>query len=384
MGQIQSVIVRCLKWIFPPALPDNSESAFMELPLDIILLIYDSFLDPASRAALALTCKDMFSAFSSKSLLPRLDAPDLEELLLLLERDLSGTQTRYYCHECVELHSFDLTREGPTANYHHGSLEPGDCRLNRLYLSGSAFSIGYAHVRVVMNRHFYGAPRGLAGNTLDNVNCSGYEPPYWFQKWSARIIDDELFLSATHTLRFRGAERDFRDILDQREYQICAHTVTRKDDSIGQHERPDMRQQQLHEHQDRPVQITGDIPVDRGWFPPWTISRTVNAFRSEGSTSPAPRSKRLRQCRDILDSCIFCATDYVTTLEKRKVGHWWKRGRDEWTLTIVTYHQLGSCRSPSDPKWVAFTTDFWCNPKPDRETFGLLPGDVKKKWEGVI
>ncbi len=79
-----------------------------------------------------------------------------------------------------------------------------------------------------MNRHFYGAPHGLALSTFDTTCWLGLHEPRWAQKWSARVIDDELFLSATHTLRFDGTEENFRAVLDEREHIICAHVNTER------------------------------------------------------------------------------------------------------------------------------------------------------------
>lgn len=380
----------------------------MQLPVDLVLLISDSFLDPISALALSLTCKDLFNILFVKPL-PRLENSDQEAFLLLLEKDVSRQRPRYYCHACVRLHSFDPTREGPTTSDYGRALEYNDCRRRRACLDGSEFTIGYHHARLIMNQHFYGAPRGLALSafdityrpgdypqqglalsTFDINHWPGDYPPRWGQQWSARIIDDELFLSATHTLRFDGTEGDFRGMLDQRKYNICAHVGTKKhvDRRSREHaEKCHGYRQHLYDSRNQMLQRRGDAHLASPlWFnPPWSPSRTINSFRREGSASCLPQHRFLRQCRDLLGSCIFCATDYTTTLSRGNVvGEGPKGGREEWILTIVTYHELGSCRSPSDPKWEAFARGVMNDAEPRREALGSLPGGVKKKWEESV
>lgn len=386
---MQSITMRRHQRLPPPTLPDNAGSAFMNLPLDIIHLIYNSFLDPISTLTLTLTCKDMFAVIPIKSL-PRLDQPDLKEFLLLLEKDMNGPRPSYFCHTCTRLHYLDDTRGDETIfDYNHVIKSNKGCS-NNLWLSGNDFTIGYHHIRLVMNRHYYGAPGGLALSVFDVVNRSSYRQSRQFRKWSARIIDDELFLSSTHKIRFLGAEGDFRDLLDRREYQICTHTWTMKR-GVGFKEEEEAEKLpksllRLQDAYDQRVRTGGGDPTIRCyWYnPPWGPSRTVNSFRLEKSTSSMLQPKLLRQCRDVLGSCIFCATDYTTTLEKRNVGHWWERGQEEWVLTIVTYHQLGQGLTSADPKWKAFLTTYSSYAEPFRETLGSLPRSVKKKWDESI
>jgi hypothetical protein len=102
-----------------------------------------------------------------------------------------------------------------------------DCRRNLFRTYSTPFTIGYHHARLVMNRQFYGARRGLPTSLFDIPYLVGYyEEPRWVQRWSASVIDDELFLFATHTLRFCGTEGAFRDLLNWRRYNICAHIRT--------------------------------------------------------------------------------------------------------------------------------------------------------------
>ncbi|KAI1653645.1 hypothetical protein F4813DRAFT_399645 [Daldinia decipiens] len=368
MGQMQSITMRRHQQSPAPTLPDNTKPAFLNLPLDIIYIIYNSFLDPVSKLTLTLTCKDMFAVIPIKSL-PRLDLSDLGEFLHLLEKDMNGPRPSYFCRACTRLHYLEDTRGDETIfSYSHAIKSNNGCCS------------------------YYGAPGGLALSAFEVVNQSSYRQPRWFRKWSARIIDDELFLSSTQKARFVGAEGDFRDLLDRREYQICAHTWTMQR-GVGFRDKEEEEGEKLQKYirrlqaaYDQRVRMDGGAPEAQSyWYnPQWGPGRTVNSFRLEKSTDSMLHSKLLRQCRDVPGSCLFCDTDYTTTLEKRKVGHWWERGQEEWVLTIVTYHQLGHGLIPDDPTWIAFKTKYSSYTGPFREEFGSLPRSVKEKWDESV
>ncbi|KAI0130724.1 hypothetical protein F4814DRAFT_456747 [Daldinia grandis] len=375
MWQIQNITMRRRPRSPPPTLPVNSGSAFMQLPLDIIYLIYNSFLDPISTLSLTLTCTDMFAVISVKSL-PKLEQPILIEFLLLLEKDASSPRPNYFCDACTRLHYLDACEKETMFSYSHIINSKNRCS-NNLWLSGNDFAIGYHHIRLAMNRHYYGAPRGL---------------PLSSRKWSARAIDGELFLSATHKIRFLGTEGDFQNFLDQKGYQICAHTWTVKR-GVGLMDKDEESEERLHtcflklrESYNRMTRVRGGISeIQRYWYnPTWSSSRTINSFRSDESTTPMLQSRHLRECWDVPGWCIFCATDYTTTLEKRNVGRWWERRQEEWTLTIVTYHQLGSGRTSAEPKWRVFRKKVSSYSEPLREEFGSLPRSVKKAWDEFV
>jgi hypothetical protein len=363
------------------------ELTLMQLPMDLILEISDYFLDPISALALSLTCKGMSEAIFARAL-PRLGKSDLEGFLLLLEKDTSHQRPTYYCHTCIRLHAFDPADENPsTPSYRitHGT----GCRSNRLCLSDLDLAMGYPHGRLIMNEHFYGAGHGLPLSTLDITHRTGYYEPRWEQKWLARVIDDKLFLSARHTLSFEGTEVEFESIIAEGERDICAHVGIRKYADKGQREhdeRMHTSQQKFCNIQNVRLRIQGSATVVPcpSFNPSWSPSRTIHSFRRKNSASCLPGREALRECRDVLGSCIFCATDYVTTLEKRNVGEARERTPEEWVLTVTAYHDLGSFRSPSDPKWEAFRQTVFNHTRPERETLGSLPGEVKMRWEESV
>ena len=213
--------------------------------MDLVFLITDSFLDPAAALCLCLTCKDLFNALFVKS---KLGDSDLEEFLLLLEKEASCQPPMYYCHICIRLHVF----KPPHGQCSHAHPNPEDCRFNHLRLSRSQGTVEYGHARLVMNRHFFGIPHGLPLSTFDvtTYHWSDYSL-FWRQDWTAKVIEDELFLSVKHTLQFSGTEADFRSILDRRWYSICRHVETRKEPKFlcESYEQNLIRQQISHERE---------------------------------------------------------------------------------------------------------------------------------------
>ncbi|KAI0851960.1 hypothetical protein F5Y00DRAFT_258916 [Daldinia vernicosa] len=136
--------------------------------------------NPAAQRTAApaglIAAADMFAVISIKSL-PKLDLPDLKELLLLLEKDMNGPRPSYFCHTCTRLHYLENTGEDETIfNYNHGIKSNNHC-CNDLWLSGSNFAIRYHHIRLIMNRHYYGAPGGLPLSVFDVVDQSGFCQP---------------------------------------------------------------------------------------------------------------------------------------------------------------------------------------------------------------
>jgi hypothetical protein len=174
-----------------------------------------------------------------------------------------------------------------------------------------------------MNRHFLGPPNGLP---LESFDVKGRSPCFnpwkgrplrWREEWSARILQDELFLSAKRTLSSVGwTDERLRESLDQEWCQICGHVRT----SLA-------------------------MP-----------SHTVNALRR-----PSPESAGFfAPCRDLVESCRQCLTDYTTTVERRRDDT--GQTTESWFITVTSYYQLGSGRSPTDAKWEAFGPRMTCLP----------------------
>ncbi|KAK4225721.1 hypothetical protein QBC38DRAFT_530371 [Podospora fimiseda] len=300
----------------PPTTATEPELAFSKVPVDIILLLCEEHLSDQSALALSLTCKGLrclIAQYHQTKLKQALINPsDHETFMLLLEKD-HGHEV-YYCHTCHILHRFLHRSQGPTV-YPFESTRLKKCRLNLLNLNFnvSYIIISYRQVRLVMNRHFLDLPNGLPLESFNmrkredffqNPNC------YWSIILSAKVLQDKLFLCATRTFYLdRGSDQEVRHWLDETTVYICAHVA------IGSPQRH--------------------------------LIRALYPLTTTGFVEP---------CRDAVECCPHCITDYDTTVERRPIDNDEEKGTTAcWVITINSYHQLGAGRSPQDPEWRMIT-----------------------------
>ncbi|KAK0750334.1 hypothetical protein B0T18DRAFT_322069 [Schizothecium vesticola] len=312
-------------------------SPFLELPVDIILYLCRNHLPPVSTQALSLTCKSLFALVPRQAGL-RLIRSDREEFLLLLEKDIGHNW--YYCHSCRIMHHFSSSEFSALQSTPRPSNLPRyKCRgYNFVQIGGNLVSIGYPHVRLAMNRHFLGPPNGLPLDNfrLDDASCLG-----WKQAWSARILHDELFLSGTRTLWIPDmTDQALRDAVDKRYFSICRHVFTNK----------------FARHRVKALHHPGTYP---GLFAP---------------------------CRNVVESCQHCLTDYDTTVKRRwtETRSGKKKGepmKESWFITITSYHRLGGGRSPWDIKWHMFESGGFQCPNIQRDWFLYPYGGVRQMWK---
>lgn len=324
-----------------------STSLFLELPIDIILLVVEHLRQtPESILILALTCKTLRKLLIPSA--PTLASPARDSLLILLEKDSGIGGQAYFCPICHALHSFSpswgpLTYEHTLFNREYRYLRP--CYADLCFsLRLERYRLGYHHARLVMNRHLHGAPCGLPLQNLDAASIPGLIVPQWRQTWSARVIENELFLCAIHTINSSGmSDRTLRSIIDRGyTYFICRH-------------------------------------VD----PSHQVAALKRATASSGETE-----ELFSECRNTLGWCKICLTDYCTTIEQKRPrkkvwpGIWTQHqsASSGWTITIVAYHQLGPCRSPFDWKWGAITGSIRTKLGNWRIDHPYPPGSVREKW----
>ncbi|KAI0443394.1 hypothetical protein F4803DRAFT_574454 [Xylaria telfairii] len=332
-------------------------------PAEVFLLISNQ-LSVDALAALSLTCRSFYIILKSRI---QLRGPNREALLLLLEKDLGDKL--YYCHFCSRLHPFSPTWTPVDANLAARKIQ--SCCYECCSARGQAFSlsnlchysIGYHLVRLVMNRHLFGAPSGLP---LDNLHRRFVEfKPYgarpWTQDWSAWIVDNELFLRAIHVFSGPGAATGHQN------HYLCPHIITA--------------------------------------MPPGYDFHWLDVILELGDH----RLDRLIPCRDILRHCSRCLTDFQITIERvkgcerppgtmpttpqrssvgdRNQAHHSCEIESQktphvagWQITIVAYHQFGSCRSPQDWKWKALAPGVQFL-TPRRHLVFYPPGAVIRKWQ---
>jgi hypothetical protein len=236
---------------------------------------------------------------------------------------------------------------------------------------------GYHHARLVMNRHLFGVPYGLP---LENLNrhyvefsTRGNRP--WTQNWSAKIVDDELFLRNIHVYSCLDSENSgIGNTTNHQFHFICQHILT--------------------------------------GIPPQYKSPTNQHICEEIPELIDHRACQLNSCRDVSRSCIGCLTDYQITikrLEKNefairniaktpsvgpynngKLAYWSDEAKTHkpphaagWEITIVSYHQLGACRSPEDWKWKTMVS-FAGLLIAQRDPVCYPPGSVMRKWQKTV
>ncbi|KAK4450554.1 hypothetical protein QBC34DRAFT_297056 [Podospora aff. communis PSN243] len=326
MGQLASWLPQLAS---APRANANSTSLLLQMPVEIILHIYEKHLPLESALALSLTCKDLSAIVPpSKIIGPHFDFFSRPHFLLLLERDPG--RDHYCCHDCLVLHRFS-PEDGPALYI----LPNGDCRKrDPMYFFGSHYMIyssnkSHRHVRLALNRHLFGPPHGLPLERFQLESWSYYSLR-WHEKWSARIVQGELFVSCKRTIRWLGDAHGLRRNLDADRYSVCSHVHT------GSH-----------------------------WILPISeLHRMVQA-------SP------LVQWKDAVGSCNYCLTDYDTTIEwqSRSVRRW----EGAWLITSVSYHRLGDGRSPSDPVWRAATARVsWGRTRYDSVSLQISTEDVER------
>lgn len=215
MGQVLAILGTRRNPQPPPQPPPPLLRLPVELVLEICAQVGAARWGAASTTALAVTCKALFSVLSSNNKLPRLQGRDLASFLFQLERDLGDDF--YLCQECWKLHRF-CADWGPEDL----SSRTG-CRMIQSR-SFYPYRLGWYHLRLVMNRHRLGGPKGLPLRNLAVQRSSigvDHERP-WDHKWCARVIDGELFLHSRHTLRGYD-EHDLRRAAGHELLYICDH-----------------------------------------------------------------------------------------------------------------------------------------------------------------
>ncbi|KAK4125832.1 hypothetical protein N657DRAFT_632033 [Parathielavia appendiculata] len=266
----------------------NFSFELLQLPSDLLTYIVREHLPPVPAVALSLTCKDAFKLllplFETKGWLPFSDSQTKAEFCELLERDVGDKY--YFCPICRTLHPFSPT-DGP-ASSDWASPNTPDCRRCRWTLGASGFTMGLHHVRLALNRQLFGPASGIS---LDRFQLEHYMTSQtafqcFHEKWSAKIIDGDLFLGSVRTTSWDIPYNKFLNNLWNLGYKLCEHTLL--------------------------------------YYLPTT--------RPRGNVGSS-----IEECKDLLGHCRQCFTDWTITaafIEPR------------WHLTIHTYHRFPSNRRP--------------------------------------
>ena len=322
-------------------------------PVDIVFQILEH-LPPESSVAFSLTCKAAYSGFFQR-MKQGLDVTAKQNLLPFLEESLS--KDFFFCHNCAKLHPLDpaWTRDPGSNPVHRPHLGPGGgqpqlpCKP-RIHTPGG-LGIGFHHIKLATNAHLWGSGHGMSLAwlkrdipVLEDWKSTNLDSTHWKIGHDARISGDaQLFLRVTHKALVSGYAKisSCVNILPSRPHFICHHVANR------------------------------------------ASGGTSNLF--------LPLDLRYNNTRG---SCDICLTDYTATVKRL--------GREDypfgnknaygtvWEKTIISYHQLGRCRSPSDPAWVAFSQrrptfsdgeGYGFTPRTAIPVLHKEPGAIKRQWD---
>lgn len=365
---------RCLGRCNAAPLTASPESLLLQkLPVEVLLLVQDELHDtPQAAWALSLTCKALYGLLTPRA--PLLGPRARDSLLKLLEKDASVGSHLYFRPTCHTLHSFSKSW-GPHTREHRLLFELDTHSITYARPCYEAtwdssvllnYNLGYHHARLVVNRHLYGPPNGLPLSNLNRSPSTGWGFGWWEQSCSAKVIDNELFLCRTYTLRTGGGVFAnswlLRPSRNEREHQKVREEISKYGCSICAH----------------------------GYIKKPTDDAAFAMPEPNASLSPDDPRQLFSPCQDVLGSCSFCLTDYYTTIkwQTAETKQQQQRARkrrlvDGWLITIVAYHQFGSCRSPFDWKWASMADLTLCC-YDTRDIVGYPPGTIRDKWLGTM
>lgn len=390
-----------------------------------------------SHIALALACKSLFTSLYPTAKFPSLSKEDLVDLLLCLERDISG---QFLCFGCTRLRFFEPHHKlGWRGQKHQGC---GDemlrfwyhfdilrchrtfSRMRRRY-RGSEYAkvrlhswrpvaegpeIEFSEARLVMNRHLYGESHGLPITTLErNFSFERYiilendgpiedhfpierHPPG--RRHRTRLLQKSL-LGAKTEPKWHDSERTFLDEIANTQF-FCEPT--------------------------QPVPQSMDSMV------PWKFTHSYSAkiidnelfaarFHSISGPSVSPdrfksliRSIKLPvclhlHCFEALQSNLYQRwvsqisdlPPVLLDLQQMEIGpsrfcescrfcftdHTLSiqggKGKEDWNLELATYHRLGSCRTLDDPIWCSLT-DITRDTTRYNDCQGFGVGEIRGHW----
>ena len=260
------------------------------------------------------------------------------------EKDVSDRC--FYCFNCGKYHRYSKSWWFET-NLSSAALPPCEDRVG-LYRIG-IWDFGFHHFQLVMNEHFYGAGRGLRQPRF-RPKCAAAGSIWQFQPRLA-ILDDQCFLSVRYEVLLSGTPEENQQQLDGcwQWIRFCCHYEMRPRRRFAGRAYP----RRLPE-----LQVLWDA---------W----------GRGDSDP-------RKYSTTQGYCPICLTDY--TFEMDRHPHRLAPGHEVYSIEVVTYQQVGACRTPDDWMWQALTTA-WLEKYPGIITRQRYidsehkPGAVKRRWE---
>ncbi|KAI1354132.1 hypothetical protein F5Y01DRAFT_302764 [Xylaria sp. FL0043] len=266
------------------------------MPVEMILDIADETASVADAVSFALTCKDLFSILSKY--IERLDAHSREILLTTLERNTSWV---VYCPVARKLLPFSFKENifyYPSKSGIYEEFRPNGERHIASMCPGKTLGDSFLETRLVRNRRLLGVTHGIP---LSCLSLSGRKS---IMKW----IGDDLFLSYTWIFRVMGVDITRQVIPTQSLHDFFRDTLL---DDTCYHCRLDGRKN----------------------FAYGVLHPSLDEAEAKLSKNSAYKG---------MGGCSCCETDWDLSIS------WLQHSL---VFKAVTYHDLGRCSIPPDPKW---------------------------------
>ncbi|KAK8130588.1 hypothetical protein PG999_002968 [Apiospora kogelbergensis] len=330
-----------------PIAMQQSNSLFLNQPLDVLLTISDH-LPPEIAAALSLTCKVALAVFKPKN-------TDANQRAIRHAFEKNVSKRCFYCFTCGKYHRYSKSWVFNSYAAHGVPIPPCQTPRDHVHMIG-IWHFAFHHFQLIMNEHIFGEGCGLLQPEFEpNLY---YGKVVWRYQPTLAILGGQCFLSV----------RYWADLDD-----------TPRENASSLFRCPDWNMFCYHFNNNRINVPIGELPI--GVYPrrlpelhilysKWFVNGfkpelEINNYSSQGH-------------------CPVCLTDYTFELSRRPLPG--PAGREKFRLDIVTYHQLGACRTPDDWKWRAFIS------KGPESPPGLVtrqqyidsehrPGAVKERWD---
>lgn len=292
----------------PPETQYQPDSKLMEIPLDVIVAIFD-LLEVQDAAALSLACKGLQNHLfaNARTRFSSADRGGKLKVQTMLEKDLPDGHV--YCPFCRIFHTIDEKYRKKRC-FENGRIKSSTFAT---YLPNTKqiLALRYIDARAIMNAVLFNRPSTEDQlKRLKHTYVTGKPNNTWQHNIEAKVINQELYLKAStwhrREVKTNGTDRWV--------YNVCKH-----------------------------VRAHGNYP--HFWAHHSEISRVVHFSHS--------RSSR----RAISATCGTCGADWALRVkwiykdddnedEEANTGL-----RSGWFFNIISWHRLGGLRSPGDPLW---------------------------------
>jgi hypothetical protein len=211
--------------------PTNTPSPLLSLPTEIYRQIA-TYLTPLSAASLSLSTRTALYALGTQHLalaLAQTTTPFEKRAVLehTLERAFPSS---WFCAWCGGFHAWSAS-DGPlgdspsspsssSSNANNDDSDPSatKCVAYNGTLHAPGYTLRYHHVRLALHRALYGAAHGIPLRAFDashSATTSVFRTPVRAKTvHSARIVDGNFLLHATHTLLLPAWAARNRGVLD--------------------------------------------------------------------------------------------------------------------------------------------------------------------------